>query len=79
VVAFKEQMARLEAGLAAGATSSGRAAQFLAFAALTGGGDPHATAITGGTNLVFVEALSNPSCEVADLAGLAEVAHAAGP
>jgi len=44
------------------------------------GSDPgdYAIAITGGTKLVFVEALSNPSCEVADLAGLAEVAHAAG-
>ncbi len=107
-------MASLEGGLGAVATSSGQAAQFLTFAALTGAGDhivasaslyggtvtqlnvtlrrfgvettfvtgsdpgDYAVAITGGTKLVFVEALSNPSCEVADLAGLAEVAHAAG-
>ncbi len=43
-------------------------------------GDPadFAAAITERTKVVFVELLSNPSCEVADLAGLAEVAHAAG-
>ncbi len=44
------------------------------------GGDPaeFAAAITPRTRLVFAEAVSNPSGEVADLAGLAEVAHAAG-
>ena len=44
------------------------------------GTDPadYAAAITDRTKLVFTELLSNPSCEVADLAGLAEVAHAAG-
>jgi O-acetylhomoserine (thiol)-lyase len=44
------------------------------------GTDPadYAAAITDRTRLVFVELLANPSGEVADLAGLAEVAHAAG-
>jgi len=44
------------------------------------GSDPgdYAAAITGRTKLVFAEVLSNPSCEVADIAGLAEVAHAGG-
>jgi len=44
------------------------------------GSDPgdYAAAITGRTKLVFAEVLSNPSCEVADIAGLAEVAHCAG-
>lgn len=37
-----------------------------------------AAAITDATRLVFVEAVGNPSGDVADLAGLAEVAHAAG-
>lgn len=43
------------------------------------GSDPgdYAAAITARTKLVFAEVLSNPSCEVADIAGLAEVAHAA--
>jgi O-acetylhomoserine (thiol)-lyase len=38
----------------------------------------YAAAITDDTKAVFVEAISNPSCEVADLAGLAQVAHAVG-
>ncbi|HUR74640.1 MAG TPA: O-acetylhomoserine aminocarboxypropyltransferase/cysteine synthase family protein [Sporichthya sp.] len=44
------------------------------------GTDPadYAAAITERTKCVFVEVVSNPSGEVADLAGLAEVAHAAG-
>jgi O-acetylhomoserine (thiol)-lyase len=44
------------------------------------GGDPadYAAAITDRTRLVFAEVVANPSGEVADLAGLAEVAHAAG-
>ena len=44
------------------------------------GTDPadYAAAITEATKAVFVEVVSNPSGEVADLAGLAEVAHAAG-
>jgi O-acetylhomoserine (thiol)-lyase len=37
-----------------------------------------AAAIRPTTKLVFTEVVSNPSCAVADLAGLAEVAHAAG-
>ncbi|HSF25980.1 MAG TPA: O-acetylhomoserine aminocarboxypropyltransferase/cysteine synthase family protein, partial [Actinomycetes bacterium] len=114
VAAFEERMASLEGGLGAVAASSGQAAAFLTFAALTGAGDhivasaslyggtinqlsvtlgrfgvetsfvrgtdpaDYAAAITAKTKLIFVELLSNPSCEVADLAGLAEVAHAAG-
>ncbi|HEX2805374.1 MAG TPA: O-acetylhomoserine aminocarboxypropyltransferase/cysteine synthase family protein [Kineosporiaceae bacterium] len=44
------------------------------------GGDPadYAAAIGPRTKLVFAEVLANPSGEIADLAGLAEVAHAAG-
>jgi O-acetylhomoserine (thiol)-lyase len=44
------------------------------------GTDPadYAAAITDATKGVFVEVVSNPSGEIADLAGLAEVAHAAG-
>ena len=38
----------------------------------------YAAAITDRTKLVFAEVVSNPSGDVADLAGLAEVAHAAG-
>ena len=40
--------------------------------------DAVAAAITDRTKLVFAEVVANPSGEVADLAGLAEVAHAAG-
>lgn len=44
------------------------------------GDDPAevAAAIRDNTKLVFAEVVSNPSSAVADLAGLAEVAHAAG-
>lgn len=44
------------------------------------GTDPedYAKAITDRTRFVFTEVVSNPGGEVADLAGLAEVAHAAG-
>jgi O-acetylhomoserine (thiol)-lyase len=44
------------------------------------GGDPadYAAAITERTKLVFAEVVANPSGEVADIEGLAEVAHAAG-
>ncbi|SHK84343.1 O-acetylhomoserine sulfhydrylase [Pseudonocardia thermophila] len=44
------------------------------------GGRPEdfAAAITPRTKLVFAEVVSNPSGEVADIAGLAEVAHDAG-
>ncbi len=44
------------------------------------GTDPgdYAAAITERSKLVYAEVVSNPSGEVADLAGLAEVAHAAG-
>lgn len=45
-----------------------------------GGGAPadYAAAIDERTRCVFVEAVANPSGAVADIAGLAEVAHAAG-
>ncbi|GAA5168425.1 O-acetylhomoserine aminocarboxypropyltransferase/cysteine synthase [Pseudonocardia eucalypti] len=44
------------------------------------GGEPKdfAAAITDKTKLLFAEVIANPSGEVADIAGLAEVAHAAG-
>ena len=44
------------------------------------GSDPadFAAAITDQTRFVFAEVISNPGGEVADIAGLAEVAHAAG-
>ena len=44
------------------------------------GTDPadYAAAITDATRCVFVEVVANPSGEVADLEGLADVAHAAG-
>jgi len=44
------------------------------------GGDPadYAAAVGPRTRLLFAEVLANPSGEIADLAGLAEVAHAAG-
>ncbi len=38
----------------------------------------YAAAIQDNTKAVFAEVVSNPSSEVADIAGLAEVAHAAG-
>ena len=40
--------------------------------------DDYATAITDKTRLVYTEAIGNPGGEIADLAGLAEVAHAHG-
>jgi len=44
------------------------------------GGEPAdvAAAITDATRLVFTEVVANPSGEIADVAGLAEVAHDAG-
>jgi O-acetylhomoserine (thiol)-lyase len=44
------------------------------------GTDPadYAAAVTDRTKLVFTELVSNPSSEVADVAGLAQVAHGAG-
>lgn len=44
------------------------------------GTDPadYAAAITDKTKLIFAETVANPSGEVADIEGLAEVAHAAG-
>jgi O-acetylhomoserine (thiol)-lyase len=45
-----------------------------------GGDDPadFAAAITDRTKLLFAEVIANPSGEIADIAGLADVAHAAG-
>jgi O-acetylhomoserine (thiol)-lyase len=40
--------------------------------------DDYAAAITDRTRLVYAEVIANPSGEIADLAGLAEVARAAG-
>jgi len=40
--------------------------------------EAYAAAITDRTKLIFVETVANPSGEVADLAGLADVAHAHG-
>jgi O-acetylhomoserine (thiol)-lyase len=38
----------------------------------------YAAAITDRTKLIFAETIANPSGEIADIAGLADVAHAAG-
>ena len=40
--------------------------------------EDYAAAITDKTKLIFAESISNPSGEIADIEGLAEVAHAAG-
>jgi len=113
VAALEEKIASLEGGIGAIATSSGQAAQFLAFAALVGAGDhvvassnlyggtvtqldvtlrrfgvdttfvqsdkpeDYASAITEKTKFIFAEAISNPSSQIADIEGLAKVAHAA--
>jgi len=111
VAALEEKVAALEGGLGAVATSSGLAAQFLVFAALTNSGDhivsssnlyggtitqldvtmkkfgietsfissddpeEFAKAIKPNTKLILTEVVSNPSNRVADLEGLARVAH----
>jgi O-acetylhomoserine (thiol)-lyase len=43
-----------------------------------GGAEAYAAAITPRTKLLFTEVVSNPGGEVADIAALADVAHAAG-
>ena len=114
VAAFEERIASLEGGIGAVATSSGMAAEFITFAALTQAGDhivaasqlyggtvtqldvtlrrfgvdttfvpgtdpaDYAAAIRENTKAIFVEVVANPSSEVQDLEGLAEVAHDAG-
>lgn len=114
VSALEEKLAALEGGLGAVATSSGLAAQFLLFAALTGSGDhivassnlyggtitqldvtmrkfgvettfvasdepaDFAKAINVRTKLFLTEVVSNPSNQVADIAGLSSVAHQHG-
>ena len=40
--------------------------------------EDYASAITDKTKFVFAEAISNPSSQIADIAGLAKVAHDAG-
>jgi O-acetylhomoserine (thiol)-lyase len=40
--------------------------------------EAYAAAITGRTKVVFAESVANPSGEIADVEGLADVAHAAG-
>lgn len=114
VAALEERIASLEGGIGAVATSSGMAAEFITFAALTGAGDhivassqlyggtitqldvtlrrfgvettfvpgtdpaDFAAAVRPETKAVYTEVVANPSGEVADLAGLAAVAHDAG-
>jgi O-acetylhomoserine (thiol)-lyase len=84
VAAFEERVASLEGGLGAVATASGLAAQYITFASLAGAGDhivasaDYAPAITERTKALFVETIANPSGEVADLEGLADVARAHG-
>ncbi|MEU0509656.1 O-acetylhomoserine aminocarboxypropyltransferase/cysteine synthase family protein [Amycolatopsis sp. NPDC006125] len=111
VAAFEERLASLEGGIGGVATSSGQAAEFLTFAALTEAGDhvvsasglyggtvtqldgtlrrfgvdttfvagdsldDYAAAITDCTRLIFTEVIGNPSGGIADLAGLADLAH----
>ena len=114
VAAFEERIASLEGGIGGVATSSGQAAEFLTFAALTQAGDhivsagglyggtvtqldgtlrrfgvdttfvagdnldDYGAAITDRTRLIFTEVIGNPSGGIADLAGLAELAHRHG-
>lgn len=114
VAAFEERVASLEGGIGAVATSSGMAAEFITFAALTQAGDHivSSSQLYGGTvtqldvtlrrfgvdtsfvdsmdpaafkaeirentRAIYTEAVSNPACQVADLEGLAEIAHEAG-
>jgi O-acetylhomoserine (thiol)-lyase len=112
VAAFEERLASLEGGIGGVATSSGQAAEFLTFTALTEAGehivsagglyggtitqldgtlrrfgvsttfvagdslDDYAAAITEQTRLIYTEVIGNPGGTIADLAGLAELAHA---
>ncbi|MCG2624551.1 O-acetylhomoserine aminocarboxypropyltransferase/cysteine synthase [Arthrobacter sp. I2-34] len=114
VAAFEERIASLEGGIGAVATSSGMAAEFVTFAALTAAGDhivassklyggtitqldvtlrrfgvettfidstdpaEFAAAIRENTKAVYTEVVANPSGDIADLKGLARVAHGAG-
>ncbi|GAB3270465.1 O-acetylhomoserine aminocarboxypropyltransferase/cysteine synthase [Sinomonas notoginsengisoli] len=114
VAAFEERIASLEGGIGAVATSSGMAAEFITFAALTQAGDhivassklyggtitqldvtlrrfgvettfvdstdPAAfkAALRENTKAVYTEVVANPSGDIADLAGLAAVAHEHG-
>ncbi|KAF9579937.1 Homocysteine synthase [Lunasporangiospora selenospora] len=111
---FEKRIAALEGGVAAVATSSGQAAQFLAISTIAQAGDnivasarlyggtynqfkvvlprlgikvrftetdePEAFGklIDENTKAVFIESISNPKYIVADIAGIAAVAHAKG-
>ena len=114
VAAFEERIASLEGGIGAVATSSGMAAEFVTFAALTQAGDhivassklyggtitqldvslrrfgvdttfissndaaDFEAAIQENTKAIYTEIVANPSGDIADLKGLAEVAHRHG-
>jgi O-acetylhomoserine (thiol)-lyase len=111
---FEQRVASLEGGVAALATSSGQAAQFLTISGLCQSGDDFVTAATlyGGTytqfdttfrrfgfnaifvhpddpenfrkaitprtKFVYVETISNPRMNVADIEAIAKIAHEAG-
>jgi len=108
---FEKRIAALEGGVAAVATSSGHAAQFLALATILGAGDNIVSssklyggtfnqfkvalprlgvttrfisedgldawrkAIDGRTRALYVESIGNPSYDIADFEGLAQLAH----
>ena len=108
---FEKRIAALEGGVAAVATSSGHAAQFLALATILGSGDNIVSssklyggtfnqfkvalprlgvttkfiaddkldswrkAIDGKTRAFYVESIGNPSYDIADFEGLAQLAH----
>jgi O-acetylhomoserine (thiol)-lyase len=108
---FEKRIAALEAGVAAVATSSGHAAQFLALTTILGAGDNIVSssklyggtfnqfkvalprlgvttrfvsdddlaswrkAIDGKTRALYVESIGNPSYDIADFEGLAQLAH----
>jgi O-acetylhomoserine (thiol)-lyase len=108
---FEKRIAALEGGVAAVATSSGHAAQFLALATILGSGDNIVSssklyggtynqfkvsfprlgvttkfiteddlsawrkAIDGRTRALYVESIGNPSYDIADFEGLAQLAH----
>src|SRR5512137_1205007 len=108
---FEKRIAALEGGVAAVATSSGHAAQFLALTTILGAGDNIVSstklyggtfnqfkvtfprlgvnvkfvdsddlsawrkAIDGKTRALYVESIGNPSYDIADFEGLAQLAH----
>src|SRR5512146_1298518 len=75
---FEKRIAALEGGVAAVATSSGHAAQFLALHTILGAGDNLVSwrkAIDSRTRALYVESIGNPSYDIADFEGLAQLAH----